>query len=328
MSLTKVSWGIIGCGDVAEVKSGPAFYKLPDSELVAVMRRDVGLAADYARRHNVPRYYSNANELIADPGVTAIYVATPHSSHCEYTLRALKAGKPVYVEKPMGINYAECLKMMETSKQYNTPLYVAYYRRSLPYFIKVKELLDSGAIGSPTGVLLKFSLPPQPSDYNRGLLSWRLRKDISGGGYLLDMGSHQINILQFFFGRIVDVVAEVENRAGLYDVEDYARATLTFESGLTVNCVWNFAAIADERTDSVQVSGTRGVLRFSVFFMENIHLINDRPCKIVMPKEEHVQMPHIRNINNFILHNDFNSEWTEDAAQTSLILDKILSSRA
>lgn len=90
-----VRWGIIGCGAVTEVKSGPAFAKVPGSALVAVMRRDAGKARDYAQRHNVPRWYDDAEKLIADPDVDAVYIATPPSSHREYALKAIAADKPV-----------------------------------------------------------------------------------------------------------------------------------------------------------------------------------------------------------------------------------------
>ena len=96
-----VQWGIIGCGDVTEMKSGPALQKIDHSEIVAGMRRDGNRARDYARRHGVPHAYSEAEKLINHPDVNAIYIATPPDTHAEYTVRAARAGKPVYVEKPM-----------------------------------------------------------------------------------------------------------------------------------------------------------------------------------------------------------------------------------
>ena len=135
-----IKWGIIGCGNVTEVKSGPAFQKAPNSALVAVMRRDAALAEDYAKRHNVPKWYSNAEDLINDPEVDAIYIATPPSSHKEYTILCAKARKPVYVEKPMALTFEECNEMINTCKEHNVPLFVAYYRRALPRFLKIKEI--------------------------------------------------------------------------------------------------------------------------------------------------------------------------------------------
>src|SRR3954452_17932800 len=142
-----IKWGIIGCGDVTEVKSGPAFNKVSDSKLVAVMRRDAAKAEDYAKRHGVPKWYSNAYELINDPEINAIYVATPPLQHEEYTIAALEAGKPVYVEKPMAVDAAAAASMQKVALRTNMKLSVAHYRRAQPVFIKIKELLESGTIG-------------------------------------------------------------------------------------------------------------------------------------------------------------------------------------
>ena len=139
--MSKIGWGIIGCGDVTEVKSGPGFQKANNSELVAVMRRNDELAKDYARRHNVPRWYDDAEKLINDPDVNAVYVATPPSNHKQYTLMAAEAGKPIYVEKPMALNAKECSEMIEACKTAGVPLFVAYYRRALERFLKIKELI-------------------------------------------------------------------------------------------------------------------------------------------------------------------------------------------
>jgi len=127
-----IKWGIIGCGDVTEIKSGPAFNKVKDSCLVAVMRRDNNQAKDYARRHNVAKWSIDANGLINDPDINAIYVATPPSSHEEYTIAALNAGKNVYVEKPMGLNAAAARRMAKASGDNNVKLVVAHYRRAQP----------------------------------------------------------------------------------------------------------------------------------------------------------------------------------------------------
>src|SRR3954447_6932178 len=141
-----IRWGIVGCGDVTECKSGPAFGKARNSALVAVMRRDGAKAADYAKRHGVPRWYDDADKLIGDPEVDAVYVATPPGSHLEYALKVAAAGKPCYVEKPMARSFVECQRMIDTFERAKVPLFVAYYRRALPRFVKLKELLDSGEI--------------------------------------------------------------------------------------------------------------------------------------------------------------------------------------
>ena len=159
-----VRWGIIGCGDVTEVKSGPAFQKTPHSELIAVMRRNGDKAADYARRHHVPKWYDDADKLISDPDVNAVYVATPPDSHAEYAIKAMQAGKPVYVEKPMAMNAAECHNMIETSRQTGMPLFVAYYRRAQPYFVKIKQIIDLPAIGEIKMINLILHLPAKAEE--------------------------------------------------------------------------------------------------------------------------------------------------------------------
>ena len=142
-----VRWGIIGCGDVTEVKSGPALQKADNSALVAVMRRDGAKAKDYAERHGVPKWYDDAEALINDPEVDAVYIATPPDSHMSYTLAVAKTGKPVYVEKPMARNFAECQTIIDTGKDTGVPLFAADYWRTLPWFLKIRVLLDSGTVG-------------------------------------------------------------------------------------------------------------------------------------------------------------------------------------
>src|SRR5436190_15399833 len=154
-----IRWGIIGCGDVAEVKSGPGFQKADRSSLVAVMRRDRARAEDFARRHGVERVHGLAEDLIADPHVDAVYVATPPSSHRELALAVAAAGKPCLVEKPMAMNHAECLQMVVAFESRGVPLWVAYYRRALPRFLRVRERLQAGAIGRITSVHIQVTAP-------------------------------------------------------------------------------------------------------------------------------------------------------------------------
>ena len=145
--MKQINWGIIGCGDVTEIKSGPAFNKVPNSRLVAVMRRDGAKAADYAQRHNVPRWYNDAGKLISDPEVNAIYIATPPGSHEEYALAAMGSGKPVYIEKPMAVNAAAAQHIADAVTSKNSKASVAHYRREQPLFKKIKELLAEKIIG-------------------------------------------------------------------------------------------------------------------------------------------------------------------------------------
>jgi predicted dehydrogenase len=149
-----INWGIIGCGDVTEVKSGPAFNKVPGSSLVAVMRRYAAKAKDYAQRHGVPKWYADAQQLINDPAVNAIYVATPPSSHLQYTLAAIAAGKPVYVEKPMSTDAAAALQMAAAANTHNIKLTVAHYCRQQPFFKKKRTSVATQQGSFPLNALL------------------------------------------------------------------------------------------------------------------------------------------------------------------------------
>ena len=237
MRLEEVKWGLIGCGNVTEVKSGPPLQLTPHSSLVAVMRRNATLAEDYARRHNVPRWYSNADELINDPEVNAIYVATPPDTHLEYAIKAMRAGKPVYVEKPMARNYAECLEMVKVSEETGIPLFTAYYRRTLPAFLKVKELLEAMAVGKIRLVNVRYYCPAE-NESEFKVASWRYRPEISGGGLLFDLASHTLDFLDFIFGPIERVRANALNQSHLYPAEDLVAANWVHDSGVAGTGTW------------------------------------------------------------------------------------------
>ena len=296
--MDQIQWGIIGCGNVTEVKSGPAFNKIPNSKLVAVMRRDAALAEDYARRHNVPKWYSDVDELVNDPDVNAIYIATPPNVHEAYTEKALRAGKPVYVEKPMALNAAECSRMNAVSKETGVPLFVAYYRRSLPYFIKLKELIDSNIIGDIRYV--NICLQWQPYDEEIGELrkpKWRVQPAISGGGHFHDLASHQFDLLEYILGPIKSANGIARNQAGLYDADDISVASFEFESGVLGNGVWCFTINKEQREDKAQIVGSRGRINFSFFEKFDIVVETESGTETYnIPYPAHVQQPLIELI--------------------------------
>ena len=183
-----IKWGFIGCGEVTEKKSGPAFSEVEGSSVVAVMSRDERHARSYAERHGIPRWYTDAQELIDDPDVNAVYIATPPSSHATFAIMAMKAGKPVYVEKPLASTYEDCTRINRISAETGQPCFVAYYRRYLPYFNKVREIVQRGVIGKVVNVQVRFAVPPRELDYTKPEeLPWRLQPDIAGGGYFYDL---------------------------------------------------------------------------------------------------------------------------------------------
>ncbi|MDD3780542.1 MAG: Gfo/Idh/MocA family oxidoreductase [Proteiniphilum sp.] len=321
-----IHWGFIGCGNVTEKKSGPAFSKVEGSDVVAVMRRDIDKAKDYARRHGVGKWYDNAADLINDPQVNAVYVATPPGSHAEHAIAAMRAGKPVYVEKPMAASYEECCRMNQVSAETGIPCFVAYYRRTLPYFLRVKQLIDDGLSGEISTVQIRFAIPPYATDYDRENLSWRVKKEIAGAGYFYDLASHQFDLLDFLFGEIAQTEGFSDNRAGLYDVEDTVAAAFRFHSGIVGSGSWSFVAPQDTRTDRIDVVGTKGKLSFSTFDFSTILLESASGIQeFSEANPENIQYYLIQQIVNYLNgRGELPVSTGATAQRTNCIMDEIL----
>ncbi len=320
-----IKWGFIGCGDVTEKKSGPAFNKVEGSEVVAVMRRTASKAQDYAKRHNIPKWYDDADKLINDPEVNAVYVATPPGSHTEYAISAMKAGKPVYVEKPMASNYGDCIKMNDTAFEKKLPLFVAYYRRSLPYFLKVKELVENELIGNINLISIKFWSTPRKDDYNPGNLPWRVVPEISGGGYFYDMACHQLDILDYIFGPVKDATGKFSNKGGLYTAEDTVAASMEFESGIVASGSWSFVADSSYETDIIEVMGSKGKIEFSAFAFKPIVVSGKRiKTKYKPANPENIQFYLIKNIVEELQGRGKSPSNGVSAARTNRVMDLIL----
>ncbi|MCR5180970.1 MAG: Gfo/Idh/MocA family oxidoreductase [Bacteroidaceae bacterium] len=321
----QIKWGFIGCGEVTEKKSGPAFSLVPGSSVVAVMGRNAKRASSYAERHGIARWYSDAQELLDDPEVNAIYIATPPSSHATYAIMAMKAGKPVYVEKPLASTYEECLRINRISKETGMPCFVAYYRRYLPYFQRVKQIVEQGSIGKVVGVQIRFAAPPRDLDYNKTQLPWRVQKDIAGGGYFYDLAPHQLDLLQQLFGPILHVNGFCSNRAGLYETEDTVSASFQFPDGLPGSGTWCFCAHESAKTDRIQIIGDQGQISFSVFTYEPIELITEEGRQeIVIPNPPHVQMPLIKEVVEHLQGKRICQMDCVSATPANWVMDKIL----
>lgn len=320
-----INWGIIGCGDVCEKKSGPSFYKIEYSNLEAVMRRDQDKVKDYAMRHKVDKYYTDADQLIADPQVNAVYIATPPNTHMKYAIKAMQAGKPVYVEKPMGMNSAECEEMIRVSEATNQKLFVAFYRRALSYFLKVKELLESGVIGNVLTVEVKQYRSPRVSDLTSSDHTWRVNKDIAGEGYFYDLAPHTLDILDFLLGEITDAKGFSANLGQFYEVKDTISAILKFKSGVIGSGRWCFVTSAQTDVDSIIITGTKGEIRFSTFAFSPILLLSDTVSESFdIPSPEHIQQPLIQTIVDELRGVGKCPSTGVSGARTSRVMDLIL----
>lgn len=322
MNQRNIKWGIIGSGDVAEKKSGPAFYKSKGSELVAVMRRNEELARDYAKRHHVKKWYSNAEDLIHDDEVDAVYIATPPAFHSHYSVLCMENNKAVYVEKPMGRNYQECLAMIEVSERTKMPLYVAYYRRALPRFLKIKELIDSGAIGKVltvnTLMIKKLSLTEKS-----GELPWRLIPEISGGGLFVDLACHILDFFDFLFGPVIKVHGLASNQMKISNVEDSVTAIYEFENGVIGSGNWCFNG--ETHKDHNIIVGNKGTIQFSNHGHNPVILENESGTKsFQINNPEHIEQPFIENIIKSLRGESYFPSNKFSASRTSWVMDEIL----
>jgi 1,5-anhydro-D-fructose reductase (1,5-anhydro-D-mannitol-forming) len=315
-----IRWGIIGCGSVTEVKSGPGFQKAVGSRLVAVMRRTGSLAQDYAKRHNVPRWYDNADALINDPQVDAVYVATLPGTHLEYALKVAAAGKPCYVEKPMARSYAECRRMLDAFERAGKPLFVAYYRRTLPRCVKVKELIDTGRLGRITGCRYRMTRLHWPNPAPE----WRLDPAQSGGGIFLDLGSHVLDLLDYLLGDFVEYGGSAST-TGATQAEDNVTVHFRTSRGVIGSASWNFAA--SKKEDLLEIDGTEGRVTLEVIGPSPLKLeTGDKTEMVEVPDPPHVQQPLIQTVVDDLLGKGKCPSTGASAARTSKVIDAALNS--
>ncbi len=326
--LSEIRWGIIGAGDVCEVKSGPALQKADNSELIAIMRRNEEKAIDFASRHNVPKWFNNAQSLIEDSEVNAVYIATPPSSHLDYTEKVAKCGKPVYVEKPMALNHKECLQMIEICENYDVPLFVAYYRRSLPNILKIKELLNQKSIGDVRYVSIKLNktLEPDIVGASGQVDNWRTTPEIAGGGYFFDLACHQLDILDFLFGPIMKASGFTSNQAGAYDADDITVGSFQFENGVVGTGVWCFTTGKSSDEELTTIVGSRGQISFPYFGDHAVTLEIDgkKPQRFEFDISPHIQRPLIQTIVNELLGLGKCPSTGTSAARTARVMDEIV----
>ena len=323
--MESIHWGIIGCGDVTEVKSGPAFNKVNNSSLVAVMRRDADKAKDYAARHGVPQWYDDAYDLINDQNVNAIYIATPPAFHEEYAIAAINAGKPVYIEKPMTLNFASANMIAKVAKEKNIKVSVAHYRRGQPLFNKVKELLKEKIIGDVRFVRLEFYKKQlEKESLNIPKIAWRINPELAGGGLFHDIAPHPVDLMYWFFGDVEKASGYSANQSGLYDADDIVSGNILFKSGVLFNGLWCFNTAEENEKDLCEIQGSEGKMSFPIFEHKKIKIIkNGKTEDILFEPLEHVQQPMIQKIVDYFLDKGPNPCSAEDGAVVMKLLDDL-----
>lgn len=318
-----IKWGIIGCGNVTEVKSGPAYQLVEGFKLQAVMRRDVEKLKDYAQRHGIEKTYSNADELINDDEVDAVYVATPPDSHKLYALKVAEAGKPCCIEKPMAPSFKDSLTIYEFFKEKNIPLFIAYYRRSLPRFNQVNLWLKNKEIGDVRHISWHLSKPPNDKDLS-GEYNWRTDKNVAPGGYFDDLASHGLDLFTYFLGSIDEATGVSTNQQGLYSAKDAISASWKHTNGITGVGSWNFGC--NKREDQVIIFGSRGKIEFSVFQDKPLVLeVESDRKEVFVENPKHIQIHHVENMQKHLSTDNYmhpSNGYT--ASHTSWVMDKIL----
>lgn len=318
-----INWGIIGCGNVTEVKSGPA-YKLTDGfNIEAVMRRDIEKLKDYAKRHNISKTFTDADALINDNSIDAIYIATPPDTHKYYALRAAEAGKPCCIEKPLSPSYKDSLDVYNAFKEKDIPLFVAYYRRSLPRFLKIKEWLSKNYIGEVRHISAHLSKPASTTDLS-GDYNWRTDVNIAPAGYFDDLASHALDLFTYYLGDIKEAKGISLNQQDLYSAKDAVSSCWLHENGITGSGTWNFGC--NDHVDQVIIYGSKGTIEFSVFHENPIILTSDTKTEtLIIENPEHIQTPHVQNMKA-VLFNELDEHPSNGASalHTSWVMDKIL----
>lgn len=315
-------WGIIGCGSVTELKSGPAYQKVAGFDLHAVMRRDIEKAKDYAVRHGVPKFYGDADDLINDPEIDAVYIATPPDSHGYYALKVAEAGKICCIEKPMAPTYEECVLINNLFEEKKIPLFVAYYRRSLPRFEQIKSWIEQNKIGKIRHINWHLSKPTNSIDLSK-IYNWRTDAKIAYGGYFDDLASHGIDLFIHLLGSIDKANGIAVNQQGLYTSMDSVTGNWVHKSGVTGSGSWNFGT--KNREDIVHIYGDKGKISFSVF--DEVPLVLELESdkeSVIIAHPENIQFFHVQNMKNHLLKKSIHPSTGSTAAHTSWVLDNIL----
>jgi predicted dehydrogenase len=255
-----VRWGLIGAGDIARKRVAAALRDARGSTLTAVSRARADLAEAFAKTAGAERWHARWEDLVRDPGIDAVYVATPVHVHAAQAIAAAEAGKHVLCEKPMAMDVAECDRMIAACRANHVRLGVAYYRHFYPAVVRLRAMLEAGEIGDP--VLAQIDaferFNPQPDEERH----WYVKRSLSGGGPMFDFGCHRLEILLSLFGPVRHTVGLTANVIFDREVEDTAIAALTFESGPCATVTVTHAAI--EPRDTLRVFGTSGSIHIAV----------------------------------------------------------------
>lgn len=257
----KICWGMIGCGDVTEVKNGPGLYSAENSCLIGITNRTKAKAESWVARHGHGKVFDSVADLLADPEIDIVYVATTPDCHKEYAIACAQAGKHCYVEKPIALSYADALEIRDAFAQSGTKVFVAHYRRGMSRYKELRRLLAEGVIGKVRGLQVIRTQPQQESERGEeALRPWRVRMDVSGGGFFFESDIHQLDLIDYLVGPAVQWSAVTANGTGVYDGEDVVSLSMLTEQQVMVSGLWCYAS--HDLLDRFVIFGDKGHIEF------------------------------------------------------------------
>ena len=315
-----VGWGFIGAGDIARRRVAPAMRDLDSCRCISVSRADTSRLDAFADQFGFQRRESDWRNLVRDPEVEAVYIATPVYLHEEQTLAALEAGKAVLCEKPLALNSQGARRMIAAADARGVALGAAYYRRFFPVVKRIRQILDEGLIGEPVLVVMENFEPfhREPGEPR----SWLLDPQLSGGGPLMDMGCHRVDLLIHLFGPVVDVSGKADNLRFRRPVEDSATLVLGFQRSL--RAVVLSAHCAFEPRDTLEIYGTRGSLRLPSLNRGDLIMVTEKgETRESHPNGPNVHAPLIDDFSRAIREGRPPVVTGEIALATAEVLDSL-----
>jgi len=316
-----IRWGFLGCGKVVQKKSGEAFRSVPNSEIAVIMRRNLEAAKESAERFGAPKWCDNTEELLS-ADIEAVYIATPPGLHYEQAMECLNAGKAVYLEKPFARNYTEAKALTEAFERAGIPLYVGHYRRALPRFLKIREMLNENVIGQVKSIDFYLNRIFSQKEAEN---SWLYNPILSGGGKYYDIAPHTVDIINFLFGNITEVQGSAKNLETGCPLENIVEMSFVTERG--AKGIAKFNCVAEEKSDRMMVTGTNGSMEFSVHGKTDV-IVKDMDGNVLeqfdLPDPKAVEEAMVQSVVEDLLGISECESKAKDVLVTYKIIDEVL----
>lgn len=259
-----IRWGIIGCGNVVETKNGVPTYTADHSELAGIWNRTAEKAQAWVEAQGHGKVYETMEELLADPSIDIVYVATTPNCHKEQAIAVAQANKHCYLEKPIALSWEDAQAIKQAFDESGTRCYVAHYRRGMPRYKELKRLLNEGAIGIVRGVqLIRTQRLTAEECLPEDQKPWRVRPEVSGGSHFYEGDAHMLDLVDYLVGSLATFNLSATNRTGFYEAEDAVSLSAITESGVLVSGMWCYATY--KAIDRFLVFGDRGSIEFPYY---------------------------------------------------------------